>query len=84
MSGLCRGHEGFLMYVDFKGRVGEANTDALLDALRKKCRHTLVLDSKEVPWFPRHISQLDLIANRTLDAGSFYSVLSHASFSLSN
>jgi len=57
------------MYVDFKGRVGERNTDALLDALRKKCRNTLVLDSKEVPWFPRHISQLDLIANRTLDAG---------------
>ena len=57
------------MYVDFDGKVGESNTDKLLDALRKVCRNTLVLDSKEVPWFPRHISQLDLIANRTLDAG---------------
>jgi phenylalanine-4-hydroxylase len=57
------------MYVDFKGQVGEPATDKLLDALHKKCRHTLVIDSKEVPWFPRHISQLDLIANRTLDAG---------------
>mmetsp|Transcript_13677 Transcript_13677/g.29786 ORF Transcript_13677/g.29786 Transcript_13677/m.29786 type:complete len:353 (+) Transcript_13677:325-1383(+) len=30
----------------------------------------LVLDEKEVHWFPRHISELDLIANRTLDAGT--------------
>lgn len=60
------------MYVDFKGKVGEPNTDALISALKKKCRHTLVLDSKEVPWFPRHISQLDLIANRTLDAGKCF------------
>lgn len=29
----------------------------------------LVLDEKEVHWFPHHISELDLIANRTLDAG---------------
>ncbi len=27
------------------------------------------MDEKEVHWFPRHISELDLIANRTLDAG---------------
>lgn len=38
-------------------------------------RDTLVLDSKEVPWFPRHIAQLDLIANRTLDAGETYSLV---------
>ncbi len=30
----------------------------------------LVLDEREVPWFPRHISDLDQIANRTLDAGA--------------
>lgn len=29
----------------------------------------LVLDEKSVPWFPRHISELDLVANRILDAG---------------
>jgi len=29
----------------------------------------LILDEKEVQWFPRHISELDLIADRTLDAG---------------
>ena len=29
----------------------------------------LILDEKRVHWFPRHISELDLIANRTLVAG---------------
>uniref|UniRef100_A0A7S3KZ98 phenylalanine 4-monooxygenase n=1 Tax=Amphora coffeiformis TaxID=265554 RepID=A0A7S3KZ98_9STRA len=29
----------------------------------------LILDEKKVHWFPRHISELDLIANRTLVAG---------------
>jgi Biopterin-dependent aromatic amino acid hydroxylase len=38
--------------------------------IRKQCRNMLVLDQKEVPWFPRHISELDNIANRTLDAGT--------------
>ena len=27
------------------------------------------MNPKQVHWFPRHISELDLIANRTLDAG---------------
>lgn len=30
----------------------------------------LTLDEKEVTWFPRHISELDMIANRVLDAGT--------------
>jgi phenylalanine-4-hydroxylase len=29
-----------------------------------------VLDDRQVPWFPRHISDLDNIANRILDAGT--------------
>jgi phenylalanine-4-hydroxylase len=28
------------------------------------------LDEKQVHWFPRHISELDLIADRTLIAGT--------------
>jgi phenylalanine-4-hydroxylase len=38
--------------------------------LRQRSRNMLVLDEKEVPWFPRHISELDRVAPRTLDAGS--------------
>lgn len=30
----------------------------------------LILDEKEVHWFPRHVSELDKIAGRTLDAGT--------------
>jgi phenylalanine-4-hydroxylase len=30
----------------------------------------LVLDDLQVPWFPRHISDLDAVANRVLDAGT--------------
>lgn len=33
------------------------------------CDKLLILDEKKVHWFPRHISELDLIANRTLVAG---------------
>lgn len=30
----------------------------------------LVLDARNVPWFPRHVSDLDVVANRILDAGT--------------
>ena len=30
----------------------------------------LILDDRKVPWFPRHISELDTIANKTMDAGA--------------
>ena len=30
----------------------------------------IICFSYQVHWFPRHISELDLIANRTLDAGT--------------
>ncbi|KAL7507545.1 hypothetical protein ACHAXN_004712 [Cyclotella atomus] len=59
----------FDFFVDFHGRVGDANVNALLMALKGMTDKLLVLDEKEVHWFPRHISELDLIANRTLDAG---------------
>lgn len=29
----------------------------------------LVLDDRKVPWFPRHISELDRIANNVFEAG---------------
>ena len=59
----------FDIYIDFDGSRGEGNVDRLLYSLHDKMHNILVLDKKEVPWFPRHINQLDVIANRTLDAG---------------
>mmetsp|Transcript_31791 Transcript_31791/g.68011 ORF Transcript_31791/g.68011 Transcript_31791/m.68011 type:complete len:547 (-) Transcript_31791:154-1794(-) len=59
----------FDFFVDFHGKVGDPNVNALLKELKGMTDKLLVLDEKEVHWFPRHISELDLIANRTLDAG---------------
>lgn len=60
---------GFHIYIDFVGTQGEEKVDYLMQELRQRCRNMLVLDQKEVPWFPRHISDLDSIANKTLNAG---------------
>ena len=59
----------FDFFVDCDGSSTDANVAALLEALRPMTDKLLVLDEKQVHWFPRHISELDLIAHRTLDAG---------------
>jgi len=59
----------FDFFVDFSGKVGDVNVDQLLDTLRPMTDKLLVLDEKEVHWFPRHVSEIDMIASRTLDAG---------------
>lgn len=65
-----KNNDGFHIYIDFHGAVGEEDTDKLMADLSKVSRNTLVLDEKEVPWFPRTICELDKIANRVKDAGS--------------
>jgi hypothetical protein len=59
----------FDFFVDFDGQRDDASIQRLLQDLRPMTNKLLVLDEKEVHWFPRHISELDLIANRILDAG---------------
>jgi phenylalanine-4-hydroxylase len=65
-----KNNEGFNIYIDFHGHLGESKTDKLMRELRARCKNMLVLDEREVPWFPRHVSDLDRIATRTLDAGA--------------
>lgn len=65
-----KNNEGFNIYIDFHGHLGETKTDKLMRELRARCKNMLVLDEREVPWFPRHVSDLDRIASRTLDAGA--------------
>jgi hypothetical protein len=58
-----------MIFLDFYGKVGDPQTDKLLHEVRKKCQYvflkfpsiflstpsnTLILDEKEVPWFPRY------------------------------
>jgi hypothetical protein len=59
----------FDFFLDFDGDRSDLNVRNLLGALEPMANKLLILDSKDVFWFPRHISELDLIANRTLDAG---------------
>lgn len=65
------GSDSFHIYIDFEGHLDDGRTSKALHDLRQKqlCKSVLVLAEKEVAWFPRHISDLDFIANRTLDAG---------------
>ena len=60
----------FDFFVDFDGQRGDTNIDALLRDLLPITDKLLILDNKEVHWFPRHISELDKVVNRTLDAGT--------------
>jgi phenylalanine-4-hydroxylase len=64
------GKKRFDFFVDFDGQRGNANVEELLASLQPMTDKLLILDEKEVQWFPRHISELDLIADRTLDAGT--------------
>lgn len=59
----------FDFFVDFEGNPSDDNVSRLLLVLRDMTDRLMVLDEKQVHWFPRHISELDMIANRTLDAG---------------
>ena len=63
-----KGSDSFRMFIDFYGSLGEPNTDKLLIELKKQCSEILILDQKQVPWFPRHISELDSIAARALSS----------------
>lgn len=60
----------FDFFVDFEGTLEQERVQKLLDALRPMTDRLLVLDEKRVHWFPRHISELDLVANRVLEAGT--------------
>jgi predicted amino acid-binding ACT domain protein len=60
----------FDFYVDLEGSLSDARFEQLLDALRPITDKLLILDEKQVSWFPRHVSELDMVVNRVLDAGA--------------
>lgn len=61
----------FDFYVDLEGSASDANFEQLVEALSPVTDKLLILDEKQVSWFPRHVSELDLVANRVLDAGAY-------------
>ena len=58
----------FDFYVDCEGSRGDLAVEKALAELRTTAE-VAVLHDRDVPWFPRHAAELDLIANNTLDAG---------------
>ena len=69
LTSLCAEY-CFEMALDFNGDVNNHNVQHVMEELKKTTSNMLVLDQREVPWFPVHISELDGIANRTLDLGT--------------
>jgi phenylalanine-4-hydroxylase len=59
----------FDFYVDCEGERDEPAIRRVLEALAEREVGLLLLDRQTVPWFPRHVSELDRIAGNTLDAG---------------
>ena len=60
----------FSFYLDFSGDLADPQVAGLLKQIEATGSGLTVLDDRTVPWFPRHIWELDRIANRTLDAGT--------------
>lgn len=62
----------FDFFVDMEGSIEkDDNIRKVLNALKESqfVDKLLILDAKNVHWFPTHVSEIDLIANRVLDAG---------------
>ena len=59
----------FDFFVDCEGERDDPAIRRVLKALAAEDVSLLILDRQTVPWFPRHISELDRIAGNTLDAG---------------
>ena len=59
----------FDFYVDCEGARGEEPVEKVIAELMGTSEMLLVLDTRQVPWFPRHIAELDQVITHTLDAG---------------
>ena len=70
------------IYLSFLGKRGDAKTDKLLAELKKQpeLKNILLLDDKVVPWFPKHLSDLDKVANRVVDADAGQLEADHPGF----
>jgi len=59
----------FDIFVNCVGQENQPAIAAVIEQLKAYGAGLLVLDDRKVPWFPRQISELDDIANGTLEAG---------------
>ncbi len=59
----------FDFYVDCEGHRDDPTIARAIDELSRTTARATVLGDRHVPWFPRHIAELDVVAANTLDAG---------------
>ncbi|CAM9893922.1 unnamed protein product [Chrysoparadoxa australica] len=67
---LPRDASSFDFSIDFYGQRGERHVDDLLQVLKGHTKSMHITDHKDVPWFPRHVSDVDAIIDNTLQAGA--------------
>lgn len=60
----------FDFFIDMEGSLSDSNVEKLIASLRTMTERLLILDEQTVAWFPRHVSELDTIAGRTMNAGT--------------
>ena len=60
----------FDFYVDCEGARGDDAIESVIRDLDEIADKLLILDDKLVPWFPRHITDLEKIAGHTLDGST--------------
>ncbi len=63
----------FDIFVNCESQENQSAIASVIEELQNFGATLLVLDDRTVPWFPRQISELDEIANGTLDAGNHLS-----------
>lgn len=59
----------FDFFVDCEGSRSQEPIEQVIAELEAASEKLLVLDDRDVPWFPRHVSELDQLVSQTLDAG---------------
>ena len=64
-----RRRQTFDFYVDCDRETDDDAMQSVIAELRRSAVGVVVLDRKAVPWFPRHRTELDRIANNVLEGG---------------
>lgn len=61
--------EDFIIYIDF---INNTNSNNVINELKmnKVCKNVLLIDPIECNWYPKHISDLDKVANRVIHGGT--------------
>lgn len=57
---------GISILLNFEGNLKDNNVQLLIEEMKSESRNLLMLNNKEVSWFPMHISDIDTVIDRSL------------------